>query len=151
MGRDASHATATKSDSKPVITKRNGSETDGAWASAMAAFLTGTRHGLLTLAGAGLGAANVSDEASIGLFLAYAREPALFELGVEMHWTAISAGVEFSFLREAADRFKDAHQRLRRLKAACVNENVRSAHAHDVERLCGRGFDHVDPSQAFQR
>src|SRR6186713_1868688 len=100
-GRATSHAAPVKSDSIPVMMNRSGRLTEGAWASAMVAFLIGTRHGLSCEPRVGalpessvrsrgrLLSTNVRDEASIGLFLGFAHVAAFGQLGVEMHRLAI--------------------------------------------------------------
>src|SRR5690349_4059260 len=100
-GRATSHAAPVKSESIPVMMKRSGRLTEGAWASAMAAFLSGTRQSLSLATRAGvrpdslaksrgnLLSANVGDEASIGVFLGFTHVAAFGQLGIEMHRIAI--------------------------------------------------------------
>src|SRR5579859_3925284 len=69
----------------------------------------------------GLSPADMGKEAAIGLFLGFALETTRFELGVEMHRTAIGAGAEFKACRQDRQCFQNFHQRLRRFQAARVH------------------------------
>src|SRR4051812_18171474 len=97
----------------PVSMNASGSLIAGALAPSCEAETTG-------LAVSGLTAADMGNEASIGLFSAFTRETAGFELGVKVHGAAIRLRAERRTRREGGDCLQNRYQGLRWLKSACV-------------------------------
>src|ERR1017187_1797540 len=102
---------------------RSGRVTEGAWV------LNPSWLGAAARGAWDLTAADMGDKTSILLLFGLACEPALFQLGVKVHGTAVGARAQLGASRQIRQGFQNFHKRLRRLQSAGIHFEDRRAAA----------------------